>query len=222
MNDRPKVISLWNDNPFASVFRNIESMAEFDIFVQYAAFDIIIPDISTKPRLLNIFEETVLKLANVSIHNTKQVSELICFDNDLTQFVQNKLLSLGYVKKEYTISPDGMAYLNEMEENKSNIKKIRCKVFADASSGIFKLLPYIHTGEVRYEEVMEHSGRIIKISVGSAGKSKSIKGHAILAQEGIDLQQLIKLTQHDIRKCIASFNRFYKNQAMLNNGFEHQ
>jgi len=212
MYDRPRVFSLWGRKPLVSRFTNIDVMAELDIFAQYAAYDVILPICSEQEHLLNIFETTVLKLANLSINSNKRISELVCFDDDLVQFIQYKLLSLGFVEKDYSISQEGKAYLDELQETKRNIKNTVGKIFTDKVTG--KLLPYVHIGEISYEDVVDCDGRDIRIKVGSAGNSRLVNGDMIInrsAQNTIGAPPRIKPTPRDVLKTISVFNRLCRN-----------
>lgn len=212
MYDKPKVFSLWGNKPFVSHFHSIEVMAETDVFVQCLAFDIVLPIIPTRNHLLNIFEETVLKLGNLSVHNTERIAELICFDRDLVQFIQNKLLTLGYVEKNYAITSRGKAYLDEIQKSKNEVKNTYGKVFINKSTN--RLLPYIHIGEFQFEDVSECDGSGIEINVGSVGKSRIVKGNRIVYPK--EMGQIISPSQRDIRKNIVRFNRICEAETVNN------
>jgi hypothetical protein len=207
---KPKVFSLWENKRFVSRYNNVNLMAEADVFTRYIAFDVILPVVLAKEHLLNIFEETVLKFAGLNIYTPEKVAEFICFTSDLVQFIQHKLYTLGFLEKNHSITALGGMYLNELCQAKADVKNVCVKVFTDYSG---KLLPYIHVGVIRYEDVDDWDKKEITVSFGSAGTSRTLKGSVV---EPRGASNLIPPKVRDIVKNVIRFNRLCENRMEFN------
>lgn len=202
MYDKPKIVSFWKENPFVAKFNHIDIFEEVDLFTEVYAYDVMLPIIPLNKSNLNFFEEAILKFAKISIINSTKIADLLCIEIDLVKFIQNKLFSLGYFSKTNEITEIGISYLNELSEMKTQISNTYGKVFVEKFTN--KLLPYIHIGDIQFEDVSYYSGgNKITVNFGTAGNRERVEG-SILKFSNDSLPQL---NQISIRKNIIKYNK---------------
>ncbi len=211
---RPKVIS------FCTVLDGLNIAARQSVLWPCHAFHISIPQ--KKKSGLNVFEKTVLKITEIESGDTEKIARLICpkkeQGEELVAFIQNRLNQLGYLDDRYELSERGKKLLGEWQ-NKSdgNLEYTAATVFVDLLSG--KLLPYIHIGNPKQEEVGSIDGPFITVKFGSAGKSQSTRCIKISPNQNSSWKTVPG--SNDIIKAIRGFKKRYKRYALLKQDNNH-
>lgn len=148
--NRPKVIS------FETTLDGLNIAAIESVLWPCHAFNITIPQ--KKQNILNVFEETVLKITEIDGGNTDKIAEFTCLDKEMVKFIQNRLKHRNFLIDRYKLSDDGVALLNgdknksnENDENDENQEYTVATVFVDLLSG--KLLPYVSTKQLSYKKI---------------------------------------------------------------------
>ena len=163
---------------------------------------------------LNVFEETVLKITEIESGNTEKIAEITCMDKELVCFIQNRLNQLGLLNDRYELSENGQELLDEWQ-NKSDgdLEYTVATVFVDLLSG--KLLPYIHTDDLRKEKILSIEDNFITVELGSTGKSVPKKCRLIRPTKNSFWK--VVPNSNDIIKAIREFKKKYKRYALLKN-----
>ena len=163
---RPKVIS------FHTEPHGLNIAARQDILWPCHAFNISIPQKKKSP--FNIFEETVLKITEVESCDTEEIAQITCMEKELVSFIQNRLNQLGLLNDRYELSEQGKKLLENWKGNREeNIEYAVANVFMDLLTE--KLLPFIYTGNIKYEKIISIDNIFINIESGSTGKSREQK-----------------------------------------------
>jgi hypothetical protein len=113
------------------------------------AYRVVVPVRGRK--LLNVFEETVLRLLENSVLDEEQLADLTCLDLSLARLVCARLRDAGLITAGNDIAPAGKSYLRETDAGNSDYE-VRW-LFREAVSG--KILPVLCDGDLRYEELVE-------------------------------------------------------------------
>jgi len=206
---RPKVIS------FRAALDGLNIAARQSVLWPCHAFNICIPQ--KRKNVLNVFEETVLKITEIESGDTEKIALLTCLENELVAFIQNRLNQLGLLNDRYELSKHGKELLNEWQnKSEGNLEYTVATVFVDLLSG--KLLPYAHTGDMRYEKISQFYGQsAVKFVEGSTGHAKEI--HGTIIPHTTKYEQVMPGSS-DIIRAIREFKRKYKRHALLNQGID--
>ena len=96
---------------------------------------------------LDIFERTILKLAECKITKTKELAETLCMKAATVEFIQNRLVIKGLLNDRiFSLSEDGEAKLNKFSEKESGEIKV-VSLLRDLNSGFF--LDYVEENPAR-------------------------------------------------------------------------
>ena len=110
---RPKVFSLFKNKQNSDLFPQIELLnTPFNIFLQCASYDIIIPITETEKNILNIFEETVLKLLDYKKSTVEEIAETLCLEKDLVNYIVIRLKELGLIDENRNLTEEGKNIIN--------------------------------------------------------------------------------------------------------------
>lgn len=200
---RPRIVS------FPANLNGLDIAARRSVLLPCYVFSVSLPSDNKNP--LNIFEQTVLKITEPESGNTKNIAEATCMDEDLVLFVQNRLSQLGLLNSRYELTDSGKESLGALQDislDKTDYKAVR--VFVSAIDN--KLLPYVHEGGLRYENVAEMDGDSVAFRLDT-------RKNDIWA----------KLVPHPNNKCtppsvlnilkaISEFRRRYRRYALLKGG----
>lgn len=198
----PKVFSLFHESNYVNIFPKIRMLGRsYNIFLQCYSYDVIIPVTEQQEHLLNIFEETVLKMLNYKACSSSEIAETLCMNKDLINFIIIRLRELGLIDDKYSLSERGKSLLNEYKKNTKEIKYIPGRVFINKDTN--EILPYIHVGEFICEDVIECSYGYIKVANGNTGNSRTYTGKYL--RKKCDFRP-IQPKQVELRKLLRSYN----------------
>ncbi len=184
----------------------INIAAQKNIIWPCNAFKIAIP--IKKEKILNIFEETILKLTQVETNDTKKLSEMLALDEELVQFVQLRLAELNLLTARYELTSDAKELLDQWDEEEEEY--ISATVFVDLVSG--KILPVV-LETYQYEHYIEKKGSSVKFLVGSKGKPRKILSKMIFPNND---HKRKKIVPEDILNTISTFKTlFYRFSSTL-------
>lgn len=199
----PKVFSLFKTSNYGRFFPKIKILSRpYNIFLQCYSYDIILPITGQQEHVLNIFEETVLKLLNYKSCSVNEIAEALCMNKDLINFIIIRLKELGLLDNKYNVSDKGKQLLNIYKQNEKEMKYLPGKIFVNKETN--EILPYVHTGEFVCEDVIEYTGGNIKIALGNAGSNRTCFGKYLRKKI---YNATNKPTQSEIRKLLRSYNK---------------
>lgn len=209
---RPKVFSLFKNKQYSDLFPQIELLnTPFNIFLQCASYDIIIPTTETEEHILNIFEETVLKLLDYKKSTIGEIADTLCLEKDLVNYIVIRLMELNLIDENRNPTDDGKKIINSHIKVEEEIGYIPGKIFINKETG--DILPYIHTGTFTCEDVEDCSSNRISIVCGTAGNSKRHIGkHIQIYNEN----KLETPTQRKLRQMIRSYNKICDSNTSYN------
>lgn len=214
---RPKVIS------FPTTLDGLNIAGRENILWPCHAFNISIPQ--KKKNLLNVFEETVLKITEIESGDTKKISDILCLNEDtkgkkttaLISFIQSRLQNLGLINKRNELTGEGIKLLESWRNNKATmVEYIVGTIFVDLISG--NILPYIHVGSLQHENIISINERYASVELGSTGKSKIFSCRKITLDKNSNRN--VKPGSNDIIRAIREFKKRYKRRALLNQDVE--
>lgn len=207
---RPKIIS------FHQTLDGLNIAAKQDILWPCHAFSISIP--KKKQSILNIFEETVLKITEIESGDTEKIALLTCLEKELVVFIQNRLNHLGLLNDRYELSEIGQKLLNEWQ-NKSdgNLEHTVGTVFIDLLSG--KLLPYVCTDQLSYKKISRigDSG-FIDFLINPTNEKSRVSARQICPSK--DSFWKTVPDSNDIIRAIREFKKKYRRYALLNQAID--
>lgn len=207
---RPKIIS------FHQTLDGLNIAAKQDILWPCHAFSISIP--KKKQSILNIFEETVLKITEIESGDTEKIALLTCLEKELVVFIQNRLNHLGLLNDRYELSEIGQKLLNEWQ-NKSdgNLEHTVGTVFIDLLSG--KLLPYVCTDQLSYKKISRigDSG-FIDFLINPTNEKSRVSARQICPSK--DSFWKTVPDSNDIIRAIREFKKKYRWYALLNQAID--
>ena len=109
---------------------------------------------------LDIFERTVLKLAECNITKTKDIADSMNMEAETIEFIQNRLVIKGYLKDRLcSVTDKGHAYLDEYIKGDYTEAKVIC-LFKDLNSGEFIDLVEVHPAKNTLTIYSEKNGTI--------------------------------------------------------------
>lgn len=203
---RPKIVSL------RTKLDGLNIAAKKDILWPCHAFTISIPQKKNNP--LNIFEETVLKMAEFEFGNTEKIALLTCLEKELVAFIQNRLNQLGLLNSRYDLSGLGKELLNEWQ-NKSdeNLEYTVATAFVDLFSG--KLLPYVSTEQMKFKKISRIGNNgSIDFLINPTNEKLKVSAKQIFPTK--DSFWKAVPNSNDIIRAIREFKRKYKKYVLLN------
>ncbi len=211
-----RVFSLFQNESYKSKFPYMNIKESGDIFWQCDLIEVIVYNSEIIKDDLDIFEKTILKMIDYHGYSTKELSEIVCIEEDLVEYLIKKLLEKGLLIDRYTISENGKQRLNENQLKMINSLPIKIKLFK--LNGEY--LPYIHVDEkFLREKVVENLGNKLKVQIGDISNSKEILGYYIRQTKKNREWNLTK-EQRKIKKTIKEYNKLCKerkfNKVYLN------
>ena len=207
---KPKVISLFKTDKYESRFLNISMLGKpVDLFLKCLSYDLKIPINEGQERILDIFEETILRIINLKKCTIKEMSNIICLPTDLINFILIRLEEKGYLKDFFTLTEEGINILNEQEKQRSSIKYKHGKLFMIKKTGI--ILPYIYLGEFISEDVIEINKSSITLGFGSEGNLKKVSGKYVRNTDYEKIESI--LPQRIIHKALKTYNKISTNKG---------
>lgn len=207
---RPKVIS------FQTALDGLNIAAKQSVLWPCHAFNISIPQ--KKKSVLNVFEETVLKITEIESGDTEKIALLTCLEQELVAFIQNRLNHLGLLNDRYELSKHGLDLLNEWQ-NKSdgNLEYTVATVFVDLLSG--KLLPYVSTEQLSYKKISRIGDNgFIDFLINPIDENSRVNARQIRPAKDSFCKKVPD--SNDVIRAIREFKKKYKRRALLNQGVD--
>ena len=104
---KPKVISLIGADKIDNIFLNTAIIGRpADIFIQCASYDLKIPTNVRESSILDIFEETILRMLSVKKCTVSELADVLCLEKDLVNGLIGTVINspdvAGYNKKTRT------------------------------------------------------------------------------------------------------------------------
>ena len=177
-----KVISLFQERNFQQQFPDSSPLREWDIFVRMQCYSLAIPAAGARPpEEIDIFAETVLNLIALDrSFNEKQIADKMCVPPDLVQSICSHLQEIGLVDERCRLTKNGKKQLQGFSSGDAAPDDCLWQAYAFAQPGTRKYLRYLRVGDLAAEQVTRESRngnrREIEITVGTAGKPRSIRG----------------------------------------------
>jgi hypothetical protein len=171
------------------------------------AYKIALPVV--KEKRLNIFQETVLRLAQTGIRNPKDIAALCCLDGELVGFVLSSLAQHGLVNDRGELTSNGESLLKGSYGEPTEESAV---VFVDLIGG--NLLPTIRAGRLNFARVTDKSDVEVQFLDDSSGRRKQ-KARIL---EGNDLYLVKRPTPSEIDEIVRVQARYQRRNAMANGG----
>lgn len=201
---KPKVISLLKTDKANNLFLNAPILGRpTDVFVQCASYDLKLPVNVQETRVLDIFEETILRMLRLKKCSASELADIICLEKDLVNFIIIRLMEKGLLEDKYTLSDAGKNQLDLQESLRKEVEYQTAKIFI--ANGCDIILPYIHIGVFLSEDIVDFSPSGITLGFGSTGDQKRVTGTCI--REKKDGNKMAILPQVTIKNAIKKYNR---------------
>lgn len=212
--NRPKVLSLFSNKEhtkyrnYNECFSMINVINEKDVFIPCYAYDVNIYVSKEKNLILDIFEETILRIAScIKINDVQNIAKIICLDKDFVKFVCMRLKEKDYLNDDYTINEHGKEILNNNKNLTEDVDEIMAQIFTIQFTG--EMLPYVHIGEINYEQIDNYSKNKITIICGSQGNPSKVVGNHLYDESNNSNSP--NLDRFTIQNLIRDYNKFAKN-----------
>lgn len=209
----PKVFSLFKTKAYEEIFPNISILGKkVDFFLECSSYNLILPVKVKGERMLDVFEEAVLKLIAFNSTNVKDMADDLCLTPDLVNFIIIRLQEMDLVQENgKDLTEQGQQYIkvDTKRADENNIEYVQAKVFVLNQTG--ELLPYIHKGEFSTDSVEDVQGSIITVEYGTAGNPLHIRGKILRQDKNVKRKGMLQSS--DIRKALNRFNRIVKENA---------
>lgn len=199
----PKIFSLLKTRDYVEFFPKITILNRpFNLFLDCYSYDVILPVKNKKQSIINIFEETTLKLLHYKTCSIQEIAETLCLDKDLVSFIIIRLKELNLLDDKRNVTEIGKQLLNYSLEDETESSQILAKVFMNKET--HEILPYIHIGDFKYENIEDMRGYTIKVGSGNAGNNRTYSGR-YLSKKMPKVPPV--LLRKDIIKVLKTYNR---------------
>ena len=217
---KPKVISLLHTDKMNNLFLNVPTLGRpANVFVQCTSYDLKLPLSGLEKRVLDIFEETILRMIKLKKCSISELADILCMEKDLVNFIVTRLSEKGLLKDNYTLSEVGEKQLDEQRTLQDEVEYQTAKLFV--VNGCDIVLPYIYVGNFVTEDVVDFDASSLTLGFGSIGAQKRIKG--ICIREKNNGSRLSILPQITIKNAINKYNRLAakrkQNKILLANDY---
>lgn len=201
---KPRVISLLKTDKMNNLFLNVPMLGRpMDVFVQCAGYDLKLPVNGQKTRVLDIFEETVLRMLKVKKCGVLELADVLCLEKDLVHFIIIRLQEKGLLEDKYTLSDAGRQQLDLQKSLSEEVEYQSAKIFI--VKGCDVILPYVYVGNFVSEDIVDFNPTGITLGFGSAGNQKKVAGSCIRGKNGES--RMAVLPQMTIKNAVRKYNR---------------
>lgn len=199
---RSKIIS------FRPSLAGLEIASQQGILWPCHAFKVSIP--TRRKKVLNIFEETILKLYATKQYDTQKLAEVACLDKEIVIFIQYRLVQLDILSDRFELTKLAKELLNQLDNEPEEY--MAATVYVDLIGG--SILPIVTSEDPKYENVTEHRNQqgYIEFTVGSTGKKKNISALQLLPERN---HMSMRPLPDEIAKTIRAFKRLHKRFSLL-------
>ena len=214
MSEMPLVISnfiganIWNVIPRESV------MMERNAFLKCDCYQVYLPVVNTNEKRLNIFEETVLKIASLGRVDKNKLEITTCLNSDFAQTILERLVFLNYIQEDGTISDLGILYLKEEAKINSTMEPAMVLVLQQTGD----ILPNIFLGQPKNKFETWLEKRKMTVTYGkSKGKPLLVTGKIWTLEKG-EKSVRPKILQTQIRRLVQTHNLHHPMERIILNG----
>jgi hypothetical protein len=162
---------------------------------------------------LNIFEETILKLASIGVRNADAMAHTTCLPRDLVVFVIRRLQDQGIIQESLELTELGTRHLARVEAGRPQYE-IRT-LFREVVGG--NLLPVLSSGSLTFEALLSWSDSNAIIQSGSAGNSQGYSLHLLQPDSRFNVQPP---SPNDVLWTVRQHRALSHQQTFLSGGRE--
>ena len=200
MAEKLKVLSFFKGDSWQNKFPALKSLEEKNYFLQFNAYEVWLPMPSLEQSNLNIFEFTVLRLLNAGIISADEISEKICLQKDLINFIFARLMESKFIDETKKVTDSGLTALGKNTTSVSTDVK-PCLLLTTCDTG--EILPLFIPLDEKVTGDFEKP--LLTVNFGSTGRAKNVKGRCIFVKSTAPKQQI--LPQKKLHQAIQTFNR---------------
>lgn len=205
-----KVVSLFGSKDINSLFNDIELLGKYrDIFYEVQSYNILVSVYTNNKEDSNIFEETILKLLNITDFSIEKISEKLCLEKSFTKYLVESLETKGLIDEKMEVTSYGRNLLDSYDRDEKKITQKLFKIFVDIKTK--QILPFIFTDIQNFEtEFIENETKDkLEIKVGNKTDERIIKGKKLTFNE----DSILNIENFDIIKAIKKYNRIAERTA---------
>lgn len=145
----------------------VDIMSFEDLLWPCHSYDILVP--IRKKNQLNIFEETILRLSEVTNTTPESMAETLCINKELVQFVQNRLMQSGYLDEQLEVTRFGKSEIDRWDRDFLTYEDYqRASIYRNLVTG--QLMPYVEIEDLEFKEIESVEGSKIIFNRASSGK----------------------------------------------------
>mgnify|MGYP006872979157 CR=1 FL=1 len=211
MSEFVKTVSRFRNKSYSEIFPNKTFSSEENYFLQFNGYTVYLPKISPPPRALNIFEISILKLLAVEPFTPQDLSERLCLEVDLINFICARLFEMKFLDKFRQLTAAGKNFLGQKTEP-----------FANKN-----ILPYLvlvtrDTGEI-FPKLFPRSTWQISKLLGAAIIQNYNSASAKVKRKCIFVEQKAKISssisQRILHEILENFNVSHVNKIFIEQDF---
>lgn len=205
-----KVVSLFGSKDINSLFNDIELLGKYrDIFYEVQSYNILVSVYTNNKEDSNIFEETILKLLNITDFSIEKISEKLCLEKSFTKYLVESLETKGLIDEKMEVTSYGRNLLDSYDRDEKKITQKLFKIFVDIKTK--QILPFIFTDIQNFEtEFIENETKDkLEIKVGNKTDERIIKGKKLT----FNVDSILNIENFDIIKAIKKYNRIAERTA---------
>ena len=209
MAEKLKVLSFFKGDSWQNKFPALKSLEEKNYFLQFNAYEVWLPVPNFEESNLNIFEFTVLRLVNAGIISADEISEKICLQKDLINFIFARLMESNFIDETKKVTDSGLTALGKNTTSVSTDVK-PCLLLTTCDTG--EILPLFIPLSERFTGEFEKP--FLTVNFGTTGKAKNVKGRPVFVKSTAARQQV--LPQKKLHNAIKKFNRSAETKIIFN------
>ncbi len=207
MRESPTVISLFADPEVWNVFPKDKILQSKDAFLKCDSYDVYLPILDGAEKELNVFEETILRLAELNRIDMEKACQQLCLPSDFVHVILEHLRYKEYIDEDGRISERGRNYFGKGEENvkpRDNLQIRPCRVLVLKQTGeiMSQFFPAVDKIGIR----AELEKRKMTISYGSLGKPERVQGPIWTPKKG-ERRLRNRIRQEEILRMVQEYNR---------------
>ena len=204
-----KVISLWDNRRYGTVFPQLPLILENDLFLPCCCYEVFLP-VAPVVSEINMFEEAVLRLQCIGSFSYVELAEALCLPTDLITFVLARLKENGLLDEQGQVTDRGCGTL----ESDKDLDVAPFYLLAAADT--LAVLPYLFSKSAVQHGIRE--GGIVRLALGSKGRSKEIKGrHLFVDHKNRHVPNTLE--QKTLKNAVRVYNRRTEKPVYLQSGW---
>lgn len=181
----------------------------------FYSINVVVPKAARKG--INIFEETILDLISIGYTDSAIISDIVMLDEELINFIKNRLLHQKYINDDYEVSELGVKMLANCDEEELPKEYQSLTFFVDAVSG--KLMAfYLSDDYPKYSISLNNKNKkenVYDIHIEQLQRYKEPE-KATLIPPVISQDCIEAIKPLDILSAIEKFNKRMTNRTLAN------